>query len=364
MMFGLDYTTIILLTSGIFGAAAGIIGSWLFLEKKSLFCDTIAHATFPGITLIFLLTHSKKYSVFMMAAVVSCLLVAYLIHQLQQNTSLKKDTILGIMLAASFGIGSMFLSKIQQQNSINSGLITKYFLGNPATMMLQDCAIILLISIISLLTVAIYKRQYSSIIFDPILSKSIGFKINKISLIILFIITLTIIAGLQIVGIILMSSLLINPAAAAYQWTKNLTKMLYLSAILGFLEATIGIYLSSILYHIPPGPVIIIIATLITLISILISPHGIIIYWYSNRLHAQNLSTVQLLSRFLLFNESKTDPFYAHNIIALEKIGKAIPTRKLIELQTKGYITTPQKNFWALTPTGLKLLKKHKDIYL
>lgn len=359
-----DYTTIILLTSGIFGATAGVIGLWLFLEKKSLFCDTIAHATFPGITLIFLLTHSKNSAVFMIAATISCLLVAYLIHQLQQNTTLKNDTILGIMLAASFGIGSMLLSKIQQQNIINSGLITKYFLGNPATIMHQDCCIILAVSIVSLSMIFIYRRQYSSIIFDPIFSKSTDIPTQQISSIMLLMITLTIIAGLQIVGIILMSSLLINPAAAAYQWTKNLTKMLYLSAILGFLQTATGIYLSSIFYHLPPGPVIIIIATTITFISILLSPQGIVMHWYKNTLHAKDLSTVQLLSRFLLFNESKTDPFYAHNIIALEKTGKVIPTQKLIDLQIKGYVISPQKNFWALTPTGLQFLKKHKDIVI
>jgi hypothetical protein len=201
-------------------------------------------------------------------------------------------------------------------------------------------------------------------IFDPIFSKSIHIPHQQISFIMLLMITLTIIAGLQIVGIILMSSLLINPAAAAYQWTKNLTNMLYLSAILGFFETAIGIYLSSIFYHLPPGPVIIIIATIITFISILLSPEGIAIHWYKNKLHAKDLSTAQLLSRFLLFNESKTNPFYAHNIIALEKIGKAIPNQKLIDLQIKGYVTSPQKNFWALTPTGLQLLKRHKDVTL
>jgi manganese/zinc/iron transport system permease protein len=363
-MILLDYTTIILLTSGIFGATAGVIGSWLFLEKKSLFCDTIAHATFPGITLAFLLTHSKNSALLMITATISCLFVAYLINQLQQNTTLKKDTILGIMLATSFGIGSMLLSKIQQQNIINSGLITKYFLGNPATIMHQDCLVILLISTVSLLAVFIYRRQYSSMLFDPIFSKSVHIPTQFISSIMLLVITLTIIAGLQIVGIILMSSLLINPAAAAYQWTKNLTKMLYLSALLGFIETATGIYLSSIFYHVPPGAVIIVIATIVTFVSMLLNPQGIIMDWYKNKVDTKDLSTVQLLSRFLLFNESKTNPFYAHNIIALEKIGKVIPHQKLTELQSNGYVTSPQKNFWALTPIGLQLLKKHKDTVL
>ncbi len=358
-MILLDYTTIILITSGIFGATAGIIGTWLFLEKKSLFCDTIAHATFPGITLIFLITQCKNLMIFMIAGMISSLVAAYLIHHIQQNSTLKKDAILGIILATSFGIGSMLLSKIQQKNIINSGLITKYFLGNPATIMLQDCFIIISISFISLFIIMIYKRKYSAIIFDPIFSHSMSINTKYISLIILLTVTLTIITGLQIVGIILMSSLLINPAAAAYQWTKNLTPMLYISALLGLIETTLGMYISSMVYHIPPGPIIIIIATCITFISIAVSPHGIIVTWYKNKMQKKDVTIVQALSRFLLFNESKTDPFYAHDIVVLKKIGKEIPLAKLIILESKGYIISPQKNFWALTPAGLDLLKKH-----
>jgi len=358
----IEHTTMILITTGIFGAVTGIIGSWLFLEEKSLFVDAISHATLPGITLIFLITHNKNPMIFMFAAIISCLLAAYFVQKLKQNTTLKKDTILGIVLAASFGIGSMFLSKIQQLNLINSGLITKYFLGNATTIMQHDCYIIISMSILCLILTIMYKRVYSSIIFDTTFSKSIGIPIEYISSIMLLIITLTIITGLQIVGIILMSSLLINPAAAAYQWTKNLTHMLLLASFFGFIETTMGIYISSKLYHVSPGPVIIIIATIITLFSVVFSPNGIIISWYKNLKNKDEISTIQLLSRFLLFNEAKTDPFYPHDIITLKKIGKEISQKQLMLLQQQNYITSPKKNFWALTTKGLNLLKKHQGI--
>lgn len=358
----IEHTTIIILTTGIFGAVAGIIGSWLFLEQKSLFADTIAHATFPGITLIFLITQNKNSLLFMSAALTSSLFAAFLVKHLQKNSTLKKDTILGIILAASFGIGSMLLSKIQQLNVINSGLITKYFLGNAATMMEQDCVVIIMISIVCLFITLIYTRQYSSIIFDPIFSSTIHIPTKYISFVMLFNATLIIITGLQILGIILMCSILINPAAAAYQWTKNITKMILLAGLFGLLETTAGMYISSKLYHVSPGPIIIIIATTITCISILISPEGIITTWYTQKREKKELTTVQLLSRFLLFNEAKTDPFYAHNLIMLKKIGKEISISQLYSLQEQGLITSPQKNFWALTPKGLMLLKKHTSI--
>ena len=352
----------IILTTGLFSSVAGIIGSWLLLEKKSLFADTIAHAAFPGITIIFLLTHTKSPALFMVSAIISCLFATYLIKKIEKNSHLKKDTILGIILASSFGIGSMLLSKIQQLNIINSGLITKYFIGNPATIMQQDCIFIIFMSFISFIVYIIYQRKYSALVFDPIFSKTIQSSTQYVEYIMLFIITLIIVAGLQIVGIILMSSLLINPSVAAYQWTKKLKTLICLSAIFGFIQTSLGIYISSQLYHIPPGPIIIIIATMITFISILFSPHGIIISWYKKKTQKSELSTLQLLSRFLLFNEFKTDPFYPHDLISLKEIEKEIPPYKLKNLKEMGYIQSFENNFWALTQKGLDFIKKHKNI--
>lgn len=360
----IDHTFMIMFTTGLFGAMSGIIGSWLFLEKKSLFADTIAHATFPGITIAFFITHHKNFNILMLGALCSSLISAYAIKKLTTSTTLKKDTILGVILAACFGLGTMILSKIQQLNIINSGLITKYFLGNPATMLEQDCIIITFISIIGLLIFIVYKNKYNTILFDPILSDNLKINANLISFIILSITTLMIIAGMQIVGIILMSSLLINPAAAAYQWSKNFNTMILFAAFFGLIATTAGIFVSSMFYHVPSGPMIVIIATCITGISLLVSPQGIILEWYKNRKKNEQLNTFQILSRFLLFNEAKTDPYYAHNIATLTAIGKPITNEQLIELQKQGYLYSPQENFWALTEYGVQFLKKHKEVLL
>jgi len=361
-MITIDHTTMIMLTTGFFGAVCGIIGSWLFLEKKSLFTDAIAHATFPGITFAFFITHNKNFNILMFGALCSSLLAAYFIKKLILSTTLKKDTILGIILAACFGFGTMILSKIQQLNIINSGLITKYFLGNPATMLEQDCIIITIISMIALIIFITYKNKYNAILFDPILSDNLKINIKLISFMILTITTLMIIAGMQIVGIILMSSLLINPAAAAYQWSRNFNTMIILAAFFGLFATISGIFLSSMFYHLPSGPTIVIVATIITGISLLISPQGIIVEWYKNRNKIEQLNTIQILSRFLLFNEAKTDPYYAHDIATLTAIGKPITNKQLIELQEKGYLYSPQKKFWALTKHGVEFLQKHKDL--
>ena len=100
--------------------------------------------------------------------------------------------------------------------------------------------------------------------------------VNAINIILTILIVLTIIVGLQTVGLILISSFLIAPALAARQWTSSLTKTVTLSVIFSLVATMTGTYISCIAPHIPTGPTIVIFSTIITLISIIASPTGLI----------------------------------------------------------------------------------------
>lgn len=354
-----DYTLfLICLGTGILGALAGIVGSWLFLEKKSLFGDTIAHATLPGLTCMFLLSHSKHSLLLLIGGLCSAFISTWCIQHIQNHSTLKKDAILGIILATSFGIGTVLLSKIQTLENAHQAGLTKYLLGNPATILQEDIIMIVCATSITLFFIFRYIKAYTISLFDHVYANSIGIPVQKISYIMLVPITITIVFGLQAVGIILMSALLINPAAAAYQWTKNFYKMMLLSASFGAFSTIIGTIISCSKTHLPTGPVIVIIATTITALSILCSPHGIIMSWYQQKQQIKYLQYLSLLPNFLLFNEGKDNPFYAHNINALTAIGKPFTHKALLFLSRQGFIQSSQPNFWQLTPKGLNFITK------
>jgi len=358
-MILLDQTVfLICLGTGILGSMAGIVGCWLFLQHKSLFGDTISHATFPGITAVFFLTHVKHPALLLGGGLCSALMGAYCIQTIQQQTTLKKDTVLGIILASSFGIGTIILSKIQSMTDAHQAGLSKYLLGNPATMMHEDIVMIVVGSIITLALTVRFILPYSIILFDETYAKTVGIPASKLSWIMLIPTTVTIVFGLQAVGIILMSALLINPAAAAYQWTKNFITMMLLAAFFGASCAIIGTFISCSYQNLSTGPIIVIVATTITALSILFSPQGMIISWYKNLKKTQQLNQATLLSRFLLFNEGKQDPYHAHNIAALVAVGKSISKKNLLILQEHGFIETPAPNFWRLTPQGVQFLDK------
>jgi manganese/zinc/iron transport system permease protein len=348
---------LILLTTGILGINAGMIGTFLVLSKKSLFGDTIAHATLPGLTGIFFYTMSKNPCILLISATISALFAAFIIDQLEQKTTLKKDTILGIVLATSFGLGTVFLSKIQTIPDAHQAGLTKYLLGNASTLLHQDLFLILSITLISIMFVLIICNRYKTMLFDAEFAVTNNIATRIISGIMLLLTTLTIVIGLQTVGVILISALLIAPASAARQWSYKFETVIVLAAFFGMLSTTAGTLLSSSMMHVPTGPTIVIVATTLTFFSILFAPQGIVIIWLKKQRHMQKMDERAMLQNFLLFNEGLQNPFHPHDLKALQAVGKKSTNTIIATLKSQGLITSPQKNFWQLTPQGLKFLQ-------
>lgn len=271
---------LILLATGILGMNAGIMGSFLVLQKKSLFGDTIAHATLPGLTGIFFYTLNKNPWILLISGTFSALCAVMIMYQLEQHTTLKRDTILGIILATSFGLGTVFLSKIQTIPDAHQAGLTKYLLGNPSTLLYQDLYMISLITLISCIIVLVCLPHYKTILFDREYAIACNLATRTISGSILLLTTLTIVMGLQTVGVILISALLITPTCAARQWSNNFETVILLAAFFGMLSTTMGTLISCNIAHVPTGPTIVIVATSITLFSMLFASNGIVAAWF------------------------------------------------------------------------------------
>jgi manganese/zinc/iron transport system permease protein len=347
---------IILLTTGILGINTGMMGTFLVLSKKSLFGDTIAHATLPGLTAIFFYSMNKNPWLLIFSATFSAIIASMIINYLKQKTLLKKETILGIVLATSFGLGTVFLSKIQTIPDAHQAGLTKYLLGNASTLLYQDLIMVTVITLCCLLFVFITHKQYESTLFDLEFTTISKIKVSLISNMMLLLTTLTIVIGLQTVGVILISALLIAPATAARQWSHKFQTIIVLASFFGMLATITGTLISSSIKHLPTGPTIVIVATSFTFFSILFAPQGIVTAWWQKQKQIQKLNEMTMLQNFLLFNEGLHDPFYAHDLKALQAIGKKSTNKIITELAKKGLIVSPQKNYWQLTSKGLNFL--------
>lgn len=251
------------------GSVSSIVGCFLLLQKKSLLGDTLAHSTLPGIACTFLITLKKNILYLLVGATITSLISSICIEYISQKTTLKKDAVLGTMLSFMFGLGIMVLSIIQKYPVAQQAGINTFLLGNASTLLLTDVYIITLLSCIVYSMLYLFWKEFLIVTFDQNHAQNIQMPVQYIKAVFTIVTVLTILIGLQTVGIVLMSALLIAPAAAAQQWTKNIRSMILLSSIFSIFATTTGTVISFYVPQTPTGPVIVIIITSIAFASIL-----------------------------------------------------------------------------------------------
>lgn len=354
-----DYTFYkVLAGTTLIGISTGILGCFTVLRKQSLLGDTIAHATFPGLTGMFLIVLQKSYALLLLGATISGLLGTYFVHVITKHTTLKKDTALGIVLSGFFGLGTIFLTIIQKNPFAHQAGIDKFLFGHASTLLVHDVYILAGITTIVLFTVTCFWKELKIFSFDSTYAQTIGMPIEWINIILMILIVLTIIVGLQTVGLILISSFLISPATAAKQWTHSLLSMTILSVLFSLFATIAGTCISCSVQAVPTGPIIVVISTCVTFISFIFAPQGLVTKWLIAHRQKKNMQLATMLKNFMLFNESKTDPFHPHDLQALQVIGKKGTNTTLKLLQRQGFIQNTHDNFWQLTPKGLSQAKR------
>ena len=275
---------IIALGTGLLGASSGILGSFAVLKNQSLLGDAISHAALPGIVLAYLFTGQKSSFVLLSGAIVCGIIGAYFVNTIVKRSRLKTDTALGIILSVFFGVGMMLLTYVQSLQDANQAGLDKYLFGQAATLLREDVLLMLGFLIPSLLVVLAFWKEIKLYLFDSEYASTLGITIVRINMLITFLIVVIIVMGLQTVGVVLMSSLLLAPAAAARQWTNSLSRMLCIAAIFGAFSGILGSFLSATSSNLPTGPVIVLIISFIVLISLLFAPkRGLIAKYMKNR---------------------------------------------------------------------------------
>ncbi|MGE7111719.1 metal ABC transporter permease [Lysinibacillus sp. NPDC047702] len=256
------------------GIAAGITGTFSFLQKQSLVGDAAAHAALPGIALAFLLTGQKELPILMLGAGITSALSVYCIQWIVSFSKLKADAAIGLVLTVFFGIGVVFLTVVNRSPLGNQSGLNNFIFGKAATMTKADLMWLFISATIIILVSLLLYKEWKLLIFDPVYAKGIGLPIEALKAILTVLIVMTIVTGIQAVGVILMSALLIIPAASAKLWTKKLSSMLVLSATIGGISGITGTFISAMRTGLSTGPIIVLVAAIIFFISYFISPSG------------------------------------------------------------------------------------------
>ncbi len=349
-----DYTLrTITLGTAILGAVTGMLGSFAVLRKQSLLGDAISHAALPGIAIAFLITGAKDSNTLLLGALVSGLIGTFWIRGIITKTHLKSDTALGLILSLFFGFGMLLLTFIQKQPNANQAGLDKYLFGQAATLVESDVWLMATVTGLCLVVLLLFWKEFKILLFDKDYAKTLGFNTKAIDVLITTFIVLAIVLGLQTVGVVLMSAMLLAPAAAARQWTNSLSTMVFLAAIFGAFSGVFGTAISASQNNLSTGPVIVLVAAVFVLVSFIFSPsRGLLFKQIRFLKNRRDLELHKTLAFMYHIAETHDDVGHPHEIRILNNF-QGFARRSLKQLEEKAYINL-QGSTWSLTEKGFQ----------
>jgi zinc transport system permease protein len=224
------------LASGLLAAVAcGIIGSYVVVKRMVSISGGIAHASFGGIGLGYLLGFNP-----VTGALFFSLGAALLMGTATRRTRLSEDTVIGILWASGMALGVVFIGLAPGY----APDLFSYLFGSILTVPRSDLLIMLVLDGIILLVVLVFFKEFNAISFDEEFSRVLGVPTFALYLLMLCLIALTVVVLIRVVGIVLVIALLTVPAAIARQFTRSLKKMMLLAVTLGIVFTTGGLWLS------------------------------------------------------------------------------------------------------------------------
>jgi manganese/zinc/iron transport system permease protein len=273
-----------------------------------------------------------------------------------KNTRIKYDTALGLVLSVFFGFGLVLLTHIQKMPVAAQAGLDTFLFGQAATLLTRDVATIGALGTAVLLVVLALWKEFKLLCFDPGFARSIGFPVRLLDVLLTTLLVMSIVIGLQTVGVVLMSAMVVAPAAAARQWTDRLGAMVVISAFFGALAGVGGALVSSLAARLPAGPTIVLCLSAIVLVSLLAAPNrGVVWNWARERVNRRRLQTEAVLADLYVLAMRHEDPGHGHPISVLRtmSIGHGGVDRSLEVLRESGFVSETVAGTWSLTPRGL-----------
>ncbi|MBS3667744.1 metal ABC transporter permease [Halomonas boliviensis] len=262
-----------LLTSVLVGAICGILSCYVVLKRWSLLGDAISHAVLPGVAIAYLLGWP-----FFVGAFITGALTSVGIGAIERHTRIKSDAAMGLMFTSAFALGIVIISKIASSTHLMHILF-----GNVLGVKQSALLLTLVASVIALLVVWLAYRPLLLYAFDPLQAQALGFNTSVIHYGLILLLTLTIVASLETVGIILVVAMLITPGATAHLLTDRFKTMMLISVGVGVSSAVIGLWLSVVL-DVASGGTIVLVATSWFFMALLFSPkQGVLARFWRHR---------------------------------------------------------------------------------
>ncbi|MEO8890845.1 MAG: metal ABC transporter permease [Coleofasciculaceae cyanobacterium] len=243
------------------GILCPVVGIYLIVQRMALLGDVIAHAVLPGLAIAFFLKVNILLGAFISGSF-STLVIAWI----RSQSRVKADAAMAVTFSSFFALGITLITLLKSKLDLDS-----FLFGDILGVTIADVQRTAIITIIVLLLVKLFYKELLFYTFDKLGAQALGFPVNVLHYGLMAAITLTIVASMQTVGVVLVISLLVGPGITAYLLVKELHHIMGLGAIIGVVSSITGIY-SSYYLNIPSGPAIVLVIFSCFIFALLFSP--------------------------------------------------------------------------------------------
>jgi len=352
------YNTLVVLSGvSLLGASAGMIGAFAVLRRRALTGDALSHAALPGLCIAFLILRERNLPAMLLGALASGVAGIMVISALRRWTRVREDAAIGAVLSVFFGLGIVLIKIIQGLEGVGSKAgLDSYIFGKTAGMTRGDAYLILAAAAVGLVVIVLLYKEFLSISFDIDFSRSLGWPVYGLDLLLMSLVALMVVIGLPAVGVVLISALLIMPGAAARFWTDRLSTLLVLSGIFGFGIGLVGTWQSATLDQLPAGPIIVLTGTAVFVVSLLFgSRRGLIARLIDQRRFERTLGLRNLLRvawETLEQTPQTSGAFTSRDLLQRKTWSQPQVERLLTSAGSAGLVRPAGSGQFELTPAG------------
>lgn len=360
-----DYTIrTVALGALILGLVSGSLGTFAVLRRQSLLGDTISHAALPGIILAFLVTGSRDPLVLVIGAAIAGWLATMVIMTVVGTTRIKPDASLALTLSVFFGIGMMLITFIQRDSDAASAGLERFLFGQAAAIVWEDVRMMAIIGGISLAILILLWKEFKLIVFDTAFATSLGLPSRRYDIILTSLLVVAIVIGLQTVGVVLMSAMVVGPGAAARQWSDRLSIVTIVAGFFGAISGVSGALISAYVSDMPTGPTIVLCLTAIVVVSLVLAPNrGLVWGWIRQHRQSRAVRADTVLADLYALSMQHGHQDHGHSLSTLQAMsaGRVAVDHGLEDLEQAGLARRIDNENWALTDRGRERAEREID---
>ena len=210
------------------------LGVYVVLRRMAFIGDALAHTALPGLVVAYL----SGWNLFG-GAIVAGLITALGIGWLSRREEIREDTAIGIMFTGMFAFGILLVSMTRSFRDLSHILF-----GNILGITDSDLLLMSGVAVLVIATLLVFHKELELSSYDPTHAQVIGLRVDRLRYVLLFLLALAVVTGIQAVGVVLTSAMLITPAATASLLTNRLPRMMGIAVLISALSGVIGLYAS------------------------------------------------------------------------------------------------------------------------